>query len=91
MLLHFRSRILGERPLGICSAAAFLQMELETSAVPVCERTGYLGEHALAKDGKRLSYFSCILFLLAGDLSLTKRLYFSEENYDSFYRTLLKY
>ena len=34
---------------GNCSAAAIFQMELETSAVPVCERTGYVGEHVLAK------------------------------------------
>lgn len=34
---------------GICSDAAILQMELEMSAVPVCERTGYVGEHILAK------------------------------------------
>ena len=35
--------------LGICSAAAILQMELEMSAVPFCKRTGYVGEHVLAK------------------------------------------
>ena len=38
----------GEDPRE-CSAATILQMELETSAVPVCERTGYVGEHVLAK------------------------------------------
>ena len=40
------------------------------------------------KEGKGLSYFSCILFLLAGHPSLRWRLYFSEENYDSLNRTL---
>ena len=40
MLLHLRS---GIRTPGICSAAANLQMELETSVAPVCERTGYVG------------------------------------------------
>ena len=40
MLLLLRS---GIRTPGICSAAANLQMELETSAAPVCERTGYVG------------------------------------------------
>ena len=43
------------------------------------------------KDGKGLSYFSCILFLLAGHPSLSWWLYFSEENYDSFYRTSIEH
>ena len=34
---------------GICSAAASLQMELETGAVPIGKRTRYVGEHVLAK------------------------------------------
>ena len=32
---------------GICSTATILQMELETSAVPVYGRTGCVGEHVL--------------------------------------------
>ena len=43
LLLHLRSGIPGGKTLGICSAAANLQMELETSAAPVCERTAYVG------------------------------------------------
>ena len=43
LLLHLRSGIPGGTTHGICSAAASLQMELETSAAPVCERTGYVG------------------------------------------------
>ena len=43
LLLHLRSGIPGGKTLGICSAAANLQIELETSAAPVCERTGYVG------------------------------------------------
>ena len=42
MILHLRSGIPGGKTYGICSAAANLQMELETSAIPVCERTGYV-------------------------------------------------
>ena len=50
LLLHFRSQDPPGKTRGNCSApAAILQMELETSAVPVCERTGYVGEHVLAK------------------------------------------
>ena len=43
LLLHLRSGIPGGKTLGICNAAANLQMELQTSAAPVCERTGYVG------------------------------------------------
>ena len=43
LLLHLRSGIPGGKTLEICSAAANLQMELETSAAPVCERTAYVG------------------------------------------------
>ena len=43
LLLHLRSGIPGGKTLGICSAAANLQMELETSAAPVCKRTAYVG------------------------------------------------
>ena len=43
LLLHLRSGIPGGKTLRICSAAANLQMELETSAAPVCERTAYVG------------------------------------------------
>ena len=43
LLLHLRSGIPGGKTLGICSAAVNLQMELETGAAPVCERTGYVG------------------------------------------------
>ena len=40
MILHSRSGIPGGKTHGICSAAA--NLELETSAIPVCERTGYV-------------------------------------------------
>ena len=43
LLLHLGSGIPGGKTLGICSAAANLQTELETSAAPVCERTAYVG------------------------------------------------
>ena len=43
LLLHLRSGIPGGNTLGFCSADANLQMELETSAAPVCERTAYVG------------------------------------------------
>ena len=38
----------GENPRE-CSPTTILQMELVTSAVPAFERTGYVGEHVLAK------------------------------------------
>ena len=43
LLLHLSNGIPGGKTLEICSAAANLQMELETSAAPVCERTAYVG------------------------------------------------
>ena len=45
---------------GICSAAAILQMELETSAVPVCERTGYVGEHVFWQKTVHDCYISLV-------------------------------
>ena len=59
----------GENPRE-CSTATILQMELETSAVPFFERTRFQ-QNGDRKDGKRLSYFSCILSFLAGHPSLT--------------------
>ena len=38
---------------GICSTATILQMELETSAVPVYGRTGCVGEHVLVTGFRR--------------------------------------
>ena len=75
---------------GIFSASAILQMELETSAFPVCEGTFNwctckFWQTGNREDSKRLSYLSFILILLADYSSLTQQLYFSEENSNSSY------
>ena len=45
-----------------CSATAILEIELETSAVPVCEMTGYVGKHVLISPDFAFLTFSSGLY-----------------------------
>ena len=70
--MHFRSSIPGGRPAGFVAPPPFYRWSWKREPFPLqkdwVRLVNTFWQNGDRKDGKGLSYFSCIVFLLAGPL-----------------------